>query len=508
MRRSGRQRRRRSGSAFPRGSARWAFPAALLLALLCPAAGRAQQIEFTPRPNRPAERQLDRFLRAGHYQTWAHDTVLAPGVEVQGDVLVLEATARVSGHVHGSVYVVNGDLFLRPSARIDGDVLALGGGYYSSTLAHVQGNVVYQPNDVLNVIPHAGGYQIYPVEETPQPFRLHGALGFDFPHYDRVDGWTFSWGATARATPIRWQPSLDLTLRYRTDIQQLEGTVRQSWYPTGRLNFGFELERTTTSREGWIRSDLSNSAAFLLAGNDYRDWYRADRAAFFVGRLRREQWSPSLRIQWEQASSLVAHEHAVLFANDSDVRPNPAVDDGRIWSVVAELGISQSRTSSSLKAHALLEGADSTVAGDFSFLLGEARASWKGELYAGHELELFGIVRGDLAGRLPAQRWSALGGSGTLPTADVLEFRGPRLAFGRARYLVPLHFLSVPGLGQPKVFVQDALGSAWGPGEGARFHQDVGAGLRFFLVDVGGVLDPSRGGSLQLLLVGRLPGDL
>jgi len=50
---------------------------------------------------------------------------------------------------------------------------------------------------------------------------------------------------------------------------------------------------------------------------------------------------------------------------------------------------------------------------------------------ANHTLEIEANFRGPLPGTetLPLQRWTFVGGSGTLYTFDIAEFRGDRLAF-------------------------------------------------------------------------------
>ena len=52
-------------------------------------------------------------------------------------VLVLGGDATVASTVRGDVIVVDGDLFLHPGAAIDGRAVAIGGGVYPSSLAHV-----------------------------------------------------------------------------------------------------------------------------------------------------------------------------------------------------------------------------------------------------------------------------------------------------------------------------------------------------------------------------------
>src|SRR5262245_36817967 len=49
------------------------------------------------------------------------------GREIRGNVAVQRGPLVLGGHVTGSVLAVNADVLLRPTARIDGDLLVVGG---------------------------------------------------------------------------------------------------------------------------------------------------------------------------------------------------------------------------------------------------------------------------------------------------------------------------------------------------------------------------------------------
>lgn len=485
------------GSARPDASA-WAGLVGLLaltiLAAAVPERAAAQEVAFTPRSDRTEERRLARFLEEENFTLWTRDTVVARGDTVGGPLLVLDATVRFAGHLDGPVKVVGGDLFLRPDARVDGDLSVLGGGYYASDLAAVEGEVTYRPNLLLRVVRRDDGWEIVHVGERRDAIRLHGLSGFHLPQYSRVAGWTLGWGGRAQVPGAPWQPSLEAVVRVNTEgTDQLEGTVRQFWHPTGDFRFGVEAERVTRSNDQWMKSDIGNSLRYLLAGDDFRDYYRSERVSFRIGWPARQGWGGSLALHREDAESVEARSLAVLFDDDDDVRPNPAVDEGTTWSVGATVGFRRRQADRRLRAELRLEGADSTAAGDFSFLLGQGRLSWRRPgLADGHRLHLFGITRFDLAGTLPQQRRSSLGGDPTLPTLGTLERRGERLFFVRSTYLVPVEPLRVPVMGTPQIFVRNSAGAAWNDGETLRVEDNVGAGVRFLFLEAGGALDVTR----------------
>ena len=63
------------------------------------------------------------------------------GREVFGDVAVLNGPITIGGHVTGRVIAINSDVILRPSARIDGDLLVVGGDVDGRDVAQIGGEI-------------------------------------------------------------------------------------------------------------------------------------------------------------------------------------------------------------------------------------------------------------------------------------------------------------------------------------------------------------------------------
>jgi hypothetical protein len=442
----------------------------------------AQEIRLSESPRSEAQEALADFLNRGGYEVWVRDTVLARGDTVRAHVLVLEGAARIAGRVEGDLYVVDGDLFMRTGGSVSGELVVIGGGYYASDLAEVEGDLTYRPSERLRVLPEAGGFVIIPVERVPSAFELDGQYGFQSPVYQRVDAVTLGWGALARATGMAGSPDLEFDVRYKTGPGELEGSVRNSWYPTDRLRLGLAASRATRSMDEWIRPTWYNSLAVLFAGEDMRNYYRADRAGVEIewssvetAKWRSEaRWSLSLAAGWEDASNLTARDVVALFASDS-ARDNPVVDPGDAYTL--HLGFRWSREEGDARtAFGLgLEGASRDVGGDFSYLLGEARAVVRRPLPWGHRVDLFAIGRADLSGTLPGQRWSSIGGVGTLPTIPILSVRGERLLYGEVTYAVPL--FAAASFGGADVFLRGSAGAAWSEGESFDLEENLAVGL-------------------------------
>lgn len=492
----------RASGRRPVRSALWL---SLAMALLAPPLV-AQDVAFEPRKGNDLDSKLADFLARGDAQVWTRDTVVSSEGQVSGDLLVLEAQVRLAGSVAGDIYVVDGDLFLRPGAHVSGDIVVLSGGYHGSGMATVDGEVMWRPAERYTVLPSGGGFEIHPVVDVPDVVDLHGLYGFGAPTYDRSSAVTAAWGITLRAVTWAWQPTLELVGRYRSGQGEVEGTVRQFWHP-GPVEFGIEAERITRTNEDWIRGGVSNSLSYLFLGDDFRDYYGADRVAFVLRGSGERWWTPMFRVEWEDAWSRRAGDHFTLFGSDT-VRDNPPIDDGSAWS--AALSVSADRSTGEnglLVGKVLLEGADSTLAGDFSYLLGEVTARWLTPGFGSHELDLFALVRGDLAGSLPGQRWTGFGGRATLPTFDVMAFRGPRVVYGHVGYAIPIEALTAGMLGAPGVFARVGTGRAWAEGQSADWRVNVVAGLRFWVLEGGVAWDPDAGDARGYAIF-RFPGDL
>lgn len=485
-----------------------AWAAFLLAFLLLPSALPAQELRFDPRPDRPEERRLEAFLERGGFTLIEADTVLGPGSRVEGDLLVLEADVRISGTVAGDVAAVGADIFLRPGAVIEGDLLSLGGGFYSSSRAEVRGELTWRPNDVYSVRRDASTIHIVPVRGVPETVSLHGLSGILFPVYQRVDEWTLGLGATVRHVEWNWQPSLTARVRLQTERGELEGSLRQAWYPTSALTFGVEAERATLTNEAWVRGDVANSLSYFFAGDDFRNYYEADRVALFLRGTGTARWSPIVQLEWEKATSLAAFDQFVLFASDQAI-PNPPIDEGEAVFLRGGVRLARPTRETDLRVRALVEAADSTVAGDFSYVMGELAASWTGPALAGHGVEAALLARGDLSGTLPRQRWTAVGGLATLPRAPLLSERGARFIYAQVTYLVPVERFRVGLLGPPRLFLRGVTAAAWNPGGEAGFETNVIAGVRLFVFELAVAADPGAADlDPAVYATLRFPGDL
>ncbi|MDE2942891.1 MAG: polymer-forming cytoskeletal protein [Gemmatimonadota bacterium] len=486
-----------------------AAPAAGLIAGL-PAPASAQDVRLAEEPRSEAQEALARFLEAGGFTLWTRDTVLARGDTVPGAVLLLEGTARIAGRIEGDLHVVDGDLFLRSGASIAGDVLVLAGGFYDSDLAEVGGAVTYRPNEPLRVRPTRGGYEIIS-EVDPEP----AIAGFHFPTYDRMNGLSIAVGALARGSAVPGRPELAGGVTWFPAREDVDYRLRNSWRLGERVRLGLYAATAVVSNEEWIRPTWYNSLAQFVAGNDVRNFYDSREFGVQLEWLSPEppvwedapRWRLAVSAGWEDAESLRRRDVTVLFEGDRrrsgrgpwfERTPWIFIDEGSLWFARGAFEWSvQDRAgfvAFGLGLEAGFEDAFDRVeilgpgggrADLFDFLLVEGRIAVRRVTAAGHAVDAFAIGRADLAGKLPLQRYSTLGGVGTLPTVALRGLNPRRMVYAEATYAVPV--LGDAALGGLDLFARTSGAVVAFPRyeevSGTDLHATVQAGLALRMWD-------------------------
>jgi hypothetical protein len=173
------------------------------------------------------------------------------------------------------------------------------------------------------------------------------------------------------------------------------------------------------------------------------------------------------------------------------------VTESRIASAVIGATSLWTTRSNAIEITAAAELAGDVLDGDHSFGRYEVDAEWAMAALANHTLTIAPHVQGPLPGTesLPFQRWSFVGGSGTLYTFDIAEFRGDRVAFVETEYSIPLpRQLRIRFLGRPHVELLHLAGMAWTADASPGLEQNVGVRLRFNMLYLRAITHPSRFG--------------
>lgn len=417
-------------------------------------------------------------------------------------VIVLHRNVIVAGRVHGDVIVLGGDAFMHPGALVDGRVIAIGGGVYASQLAIVRGGTESHRDFTYDVHTTSAGYALSyrPTREHSRPtLSLPGIYGLRIPTYDRVNGLSVPLGPafTLDTGSIIVEP----TITYRSDLGAVDPAMHSD------LQFGRPTRvelfagRTTLTNDDWIWSDLVNSAAVLTLGLDTRNYYRADRLQGTVHYLLEGSYTelePYIGARVERDRSVGPDSFAIggpwsFFGRTSKervLRPNPPATRGTLSSALLGAHLDWEAQNVRATVDFLNEAATFEIGGrrfDQSTLDAQIRFPTFGTqefFLTTHVLYTFG----DSA---PPQRWSYLGGSGTIITLPLLSLGGDELLYVESNYVIPFPKLDMPIVGTPSLTLRHMIGSA-GIRRLPSFEQNLGirAALSFLRFDA--VVDPAR----------------
>jgi len=275
---------------------------------------------------------------------------VSPGRTVTGDVAVLNGPITVAGRITGRLIAINADVTLRRDARIDGELLVVGGAVDGLTDGVVGGAVrVYRPSlyyrqdgDIIipERDPEQGARSWFGFRRTPQNGGAT-TLFFSSAHtYNRVEGLPIHIGPTYDRTLGAWRLQIDALGVVRTagifadwdDDQNLGHIVRaEARYGRGRgLRFGGRLYDEVTPVEDWQLGDAEVGLATFFLHRDYRDYFNHHGATGWVAYDASADASLTLSLGDQRWTSRPTRDPWTL-VNDSDPwRANPAMDEGRV----------------------------------------------------------------------------------------------------------------------------------------------------------------------------------
>ena len=273
-------------------------------------------------------------------------TTIESGRTVLGDVAVLNGPLTIAGHVTGRVLAINSDVLLLKGARIDGDLLVVGGDIDGTDGATIRGEIrVYHPP--LRYTEEGGQLVVQFADAADDQWwrRLERRGRRNFNRLDVANAGAYNRveGLPVRVGPVLYRDQGWGHLRFgAAAIVRSASSFTGSSPDVGHdvsseLRVGREFGVTLGARifdmvdgvEQWQLSDLEVGLANFLFHRDYRDYYGRHggqlQAAF------RATDNADLTVSYgdERWSSRMEHNPFALFRNDLPWRVNPPVDDGR-----------------------------------------------------------------------------------------------------------------------------------------------------------------------------------
>lgn len=396
---------------------------------------------------------------------------LAATKSVDGSVAVLNGPVTIAGTVHGSLVAINADVRLARGARIDRDLVVIGGSITGADSATLGGEIVQQA-ELLRYRLDADQLQLEREPEyddswwSRRRFRREwtrrtsnsGSYGgySDFPYlasrtYNRLEGWSFvagprvqrntAWGAVnfeffavgRTAPPMRWDNE---TVGHDAKAELLFGK------PIG-VALGARAFDVIQPTEQWQMGESEVGLGAALLHRDYRDFYARHGGEVFLRLVASRNADLTVAFSDEQWANRETRDPWSFSNGSDDWRPNPRMDAGKIHLLSTRLRLdTRAREASPLGGWYLaaeMEQGGGRItrfgAPIVTLALRSPEQVWYSRAFVdlrrynriapGMSLDLRVAGGGWVAGDpLPTQRRMGLGGPGTLPGYAFRETAG------------------------------------------------------------------------------------
>jgi len=388
---------------------------------------------------------------------------VAEDEEIRGDVAVRDGPVILAGRVRGSVLAINGDVILKPTARIDQDLLVVGGDVegrndafiggeiriYRQSLRYAQqGDRIVADRDTFPGGGDEGWWRRVERRRTRSWSNIHVASA---GAYNRVEGLPINLGPQIFQAFPWGSMRLDAygVLRTETSFRSKDSVSSDIGHNArlelrfGRRNgvgFGGRLFNVVEPVEPWQLGDLESSLAAFLVRRDYRDYFQRHGGSGSVSVFTRPGLTLTGSLSDERWFSRALNDPFTLFRGGADWRPNPMLDEGHFhvgnatltvdtrndedhpwsgWFVVADWEHGSGRLTS---LGATSQPRD-VVAGPTTYQRGFLDFRRYNRLSPDAQINMRVVLGGWLAGDpLPLQRRLSVEGVGMLPGFD---FRSP-----------------------------------------------------------------------------------
>jgi hypothetical protein len=396
---------------------------------------------------------------------------VTPDSGVAHSVAVIEGPVTISGHIAGSLTAINTDVRLEPGAKIDGDLLIVGGSPIvpqpdsitvgGATLAFAQrmhyhidsAGVLFAEDESSKswwskwlALRHRKGFADFTVATARTYNRVEGLPVYIGPTVHRE----LPWGSVG-LDALNIVRTGDFSITPTTWGYKVAGDAQFGHAHNGAVRFTLRAYDDIVPVEDWQLSDAEVGLASFFFRRDYRDYYQrhggsgtvslSDGYADFHFGVANEHWS-----------SLSALDPLFIFRTVGRWRPNPDLDDGTFQTISGGLQFDTRNDRSDpwagwfVKADVEYGTGRVGIYGERSPPLGQpgettpggppVTGSGAGQAYTrlffdvrrynrlgpNDQLNLRLVLAGSTNGPLPLEKRLSVGGPGTIPGYD---FRTP-----------------------------------------------------------------------------------
>jgi len=278
------------------------------------------------------------------------------GSVVSGDMAVLNGPLTIAGRVTGRVVAINADVILRPGARIEGQILVVGGDVAGKDDAFIGGDVrtyrqrltYRQEGDRL--IASGSSEEDARWWRRHQKWHSHSYSDLNLISartYNRVEGLPILIGPSFghRSGQVRFEINALGVFRTGDDLQWNSQTVGHnlkaelSYGRSASVALGGKLFDVVDPVEQWQLSDVEVGLASFFLHRDFRDYYNRHGGSGYVRLALNRSVSLTGSLSDERWAVRETFDPFTLFRNGQDWRPNPGMDEGQFHVTNATLRV-------------------------------------------------------------------------------------------------------------------------------------------------------------------------
>ncbi len=392
------------------------------------------------------EEEQDKTKSSMDAVTFNGNTEIALNDSVQSDLVVKNGNLTIFGTVFGDVLVVNGDIDLRSSARVLGNVRAMNGKISKESGSFVEGYTEQTASSTSKKNSRRNTYRTrYTYSFKPYFWTTENIVDDNFLfRYNRVEGLFIGFGSEKK---FYWDGSKAVSgfgsfgYGFTSHKWRLQlGLDRQFAYSDDVLyEVGGEIHSLTDSKDEWIMNLSENNLSSILFREDFRDYYQREGFSVHSARYSKDgdlTTMIDLRFTNDLYESMVQAATWAVFGG-STFRHNPTVNTGTMKSLSVSAGVSTVEKyryhSEGWNFYVKGEYGGNELGGDFDF--SQAMIDIRRFQPVSDDDQINVRLRiGSLEGAPIQQRIFEIGGANTLPAFGFKEFSGNRMLLANVEY--------------------------------------------------------------------------